>query len=104
MTDKDSDPRRSATPATVPDKAPDRRLYRDPFVGRGICAKARALSPQQRGPVTQGCPRCGAVQDPETPFDQRPCLLEGVALDILALEAEEEMDGVRAQLTGPLEF
>ena len=79
-------------------------LYHDPFAGRGICAKARALSPKIRGPVTQACPRCGAVQDPEIPPEERPCLLEGVTLDILALEAEEEMDDIRAQLQGPLEF
>lgn len=79
-------------------------LYDDPFAGRGICAKARALAPASRGPVTQACPRCGAMRHPETPLDERPCLLEGVALDIMALEADEEMDEVRAQLTGPLPF
>lgn len=79
-------------------------LYHDPFAGRGICAKALALAPERRGPVTQACPRCGAMKHPETPIDERPCLLEGVALDVLALEAEEEMQDVRAQLTGPLPF
>lgn len=103
-----ADDARRETTSEAADKSQEREaalgLYHDPFAGRGICAKARALSPQLRGPVTQACPRCGAMKDPETPLDERPCLLEGVALDIMALEAEEEMDDIRAQLEGPLPY
>ena len=97
-------PFESGVRMTDPSAGEDLVLYHDPFAGRGICAKARALSPKLRGPVTQACPRCGAMKDPETPPDERPCLLEGVALDVLALEAEEEMDDIRAQLQGPLPY
>lgn len=80
------------------------QLYSDPFAGRGICAKARALPAHLRKPVTQACPRCGDMRDPTVPLDERPCLLEGVALDVLALEAEDDLHDIREQLGGPLEF
>lgn len=91
-------------PEAGPDPNDPLGIYHDPFAGRGICAKARALLPHLRGPVTQACPRCGAMVDPETPLDRRPCLLEGIALDVLALEAEEEMQDIRDQLMGPLPY
>ena len=79
-------------------------LYHDPFAGRGICAKARSLAPGIRGPVTQACPRCGVLKDTDIPPDQRTCLLEGIALDVMALEAEDDLHEVRAQLAGPLPY
>ena len=103
---KDKRAREPALRGTLdrPEAIEERRLYRDPFVGRDLCAKSRSLSPQRRQLVTQSCPRCGAARNPETPLSERPCLLEGIALDVLALEQEEDMEELRAKLDGPLPF
>ncbi len=61
-------------------------LYRDPF--EGICAHARALTPDARAKRTQNCPRCGWQADPDVIDPDAGCLLEGTALDLASLQVD----------------
>ncbi len=61
-------------------------LYRDPF--EGVCAHARALTPDARTKQTQNCPRCGRQADPNAIDSNAGCLLEGMALDLASLQAD----------------
>ena len=81
-------PERDETPASDDAAAgEDVPLYRDPFAGDGPCRLALAVPEEQRAAVTQTCPRCGARQGPYRDLRTEPrCLLEGLELDLMALE------------------
>ena len=81
-------PERDETPASDAAAAgEDVPLYRDPFAGDGPCRLALAIPKEQRAAVTQTCPRCGARRDPLATPQDSICLLEGLELDLMALES-----------------
>lgn len=69
-------------------------LYRDPFAGDGPCRLALAIPEEQRAAVTENCPRCGPRRDPLAAPQDATCLLEGLELDLIALDgAGADRDG-----------
>ena len=69
----------------------DAPLYRDPFAGDGPCRLALAVAEEQRAAATQSCPRCGPRQGPYRDLHSEPrCLLEGLELDLMALEQGQD--------------
>jgi len=75
----------------------DAPLYCDPFAGVGPCRLALAIPEEQRASVTQNCPRCGPNRnpwrDPLAAPQDATCLLEGLELDLMALEDSETLPG-----------
>ena len=86
--DRDETPKEALWDEVEPtETAFEAPLYANPFVGREPCAQVKGLRPEVRDRVAQGCPRCGVQKDSPLPDELRSCLLEGVGLDLLALDA-----------------
>ena len=68
------------------ESAAEAPLYSDPFVGREPCREIKALPVGIRDFVAQACPRCGVQKDAPLAEDLRTCLLEGIGLDLMALD------------------
>jgi len=67
----------------------DPPIYADPFAGEGFCELALAVPELFRAAVTRDCPRCGDLRRAVGSLDQSAdCLLAGVELDLLALDAD----------------
>ena len=77
----------ATTDTASPDGAP---LYRDPFSGSGPCRLALAVPEEQRAAVTENCPRCGPNRDPLAAPQDAACLLEGLELDLMALDGARD--------------
>ena len=71
-------------------------LYRDPFGASGPCRRIWLLPEETRERVRRSCPRCGRPGDAASWVEAGegageaagPCILEGVDLDLEALEEE----------------
>ena len=80
-------PAKSKRESRQPEPAGHEPLYSDPFAGSGYCQLALAVREEDRAAVTQSCPRCGSRRDPIATPEAAACILEGVELDLMAVEA-----------------